>query len=250
MIINIKNAGFMKSVVVFFGFTNCYRVSVIFFCAMCLSLNACSSKKNVVSIDESADYKSARELPPLTKKQIKLSSGNAVLPASQASDKQVVGASKNSDLTLHASPGINSSDETSSATSETVAAPTQLTKQPYTVTPALLVDNNTTQLSLDTNTDDAWTFLTNKLAGSNITVFSRNKSAGRIAIGCAEIGRDTHTIQSGKWSIFKRKEIVMNEYCSLKVFNSANSTRVSVLNRSNQTASIDESRMIFKRLLN
>ena len=79
-------------------------------------------------------------------------------------------------------------------------------------------DNNRSRLQIDAEFDQAWAYLTNNLQKSDVTIFARNKAAGRFSIGCAGLAtEDVEVRKEGGWSFFVRKPTEDLEYCALQV---------------------------------
>lgn len=228
-------------------------------------LTACGSKEIVQTTDDSADYKSARALPPLKK-----SSEVAKQAAKPAADVALEGVSDEpltaldslvGDATANSEAVDNidaeniaieniATDNESAPQASTLDAgqPTQID-----ALSARVVDANQgkSRLEISTDFDGAWQYLSNSLKKSDVTVFSRNKTAGRIAIGCAGVAEDkVVTSKKGGWSFFKRNTDQEFEYCSLKVTGSRNATLISVLDRSGAEVAGENSASLFSRILN
>ncbi len=188
-----------------------------------LTLAACQSGRVIQTEDGSADYKSERLLPPLKK-------------ASTAS------ASVQS-----------STDELGStaAQSQPVAAANQNEgSQPVFNGAQITGVSGKSRLVILSSIDDAWSPLMARLIESDITVFSRNKAAGKVSIGCTDIEADSaQRIKSGRWSILNRKKQKVAEYCALKVADRKGRTVVSVLDREGKEVPADKGRVVLNRIL-
>ena len=106
-------------------------------------------------------------------------------------------------------------------------------------------------LQINRDIDGAWRYLRQSLSQSDITVHTRNKSAGRFAIGCAAVDADENVsvTKSGGWSIFRRTPNE-TEHCSLQVVADKGASEVRVYDRSGQPVAAAQARSLFARLLN
>ncbi len=224
-----------------------------------IALSACNRGRVVSTQDDSADYKSAQALPPLKKPAPKpiVVAGSAdtsqsidlAEPLTVASvdepfesdldqQKQVDAEVLNSLVSEEAETGAKNIDLTTSAQINTEAV--------------IVVVGDEAKLSIERDADNAWAWLIDALANSDLTVFSRNKAAGRISIGCGEIGNSTANAvkRSGGWSIFNRKQQRISEYCALITQQKRGTTLVKVLDRAGNEVSAEYGRRILERVLN
>jgi uncharacterized lipoprotein len=205
-----------------------FKRSALFFLVtlVALSLSACKGGKKLVTTDESADYKSAISLPPLKKpsRVVVTQNKTSARPASDSGDAvEENGAS--------ASAPVSKAAETPSAT---------------------VVDagSGLAQLEVAADFGSAWDYLNVSLQQSDLTVFSRNKEAGRFSIGCASIETAPTVVKSGRWSFFNRNKQQNLEYCALQVVENRGITVVSVLNQAGEEVSGEYSKKLFSRMLN
>ncbi|MBL4673480.1 MAG: outer membrane protein assembly factor BamC [Arenicella sp.] len=214
------------------------RSAFIFLVALIsLSLSACGGGKKIVTSDDSADYKSARSLPPLKK------------------PSRVVVSQKNSDTRPAADSGIvdESSAKVVEKTDALASSPViNVAKIPVEQLSATVVDVGSGQARLEVaaDFDRAWDYLNVSLQQSDLTVFSRNKEAGRFSIGCANIAAAPTVVKSGRWSFFNRDKQQSLEYCALRAVEKRGITVVSVLNQAGEEVSGEYSKKVFSRILN
>lgn len=244
-----------------------------------LGLAACQSGKVVDTVDDSADYRSARALPPL-KRADQVKPGVSVAPevsqpkatalesestlaAEQGApvvsvdtpsdgveresiviepniDNEAMSVSRDDDMP--SSPQVSSADELGGASSMSTGS----------MLSSLVSDDDATKLEIQSDFEGAWSFLTGRLVESELTVFSRNKAAGRISIGCGDIS-DSEKVEvsrAGGWSIFNRRKAQASEYCALQTEESKGRTLVSVLNRSGQEVGAEYGRNILNKIIN
>ena len=215
--------------------TNTRAFAICVLVVATLSVSACGRNKIVNTVDDSAEYKSAKALPPLQKPRS--IDPKPVIASQPAVTESVVSTqtAATEDQKVVAAPVTSSeSKPASSADSEIVIA------------------NNKAKLIINSDLDSAWGLLTNSLTNSELTVFSRNKTAGRIAIGCAEIGNDTQSSvkRAGGWSIFSRKKQRTSEYCALQTQERKGQTLVRVLDRTGEEVTAEYGRVILARVFN
>ncbi len=247
--------------------------------ASLMVIGGCANKDIVVSKDNSADYKSARLLPPLIKPTEEplvastptdnVADNGAASELIEIVETQPIDVPTQSDpiskpevIISQVSDPMESNpvqetavavapievDNSSDGSSELAPAALDSTNIPE-LEPGMLTDGDTVKLILNSEFDSAWSYLTSQLAGSEVTVFSRNKSAGRIAIGCAEIRDGAAPSNNSKWSIFNRKAKRADEYCSLQAVERKGTTTVSVLNREGREVAGDDARLVLNKLL-
>ena len=201
-----------------------------------LSLSACGGGKNISSKDSSAEYKSAQSLPPLKKPsgtEAIVSAPGATTPEVASESAQNTVADNSNDVSRPAVVTANESEVGSSTISASVT-----TNKP-----------GQARLEIAADFDQAWDYLSSSLQKSDITVFSRNKEAGRFSIGCANIAAAPTVTRSGRWSFFNRSKENL-EHCALQAIGKRGSTTVSVLNRAGEEVSGEYSNEVFGRLLN
>jgi len=253
-----------------------------------LNLTGCGGR-NVITQDDSADYKSARALPPLKKRAAVTYSAPAPVQEPAPITTQTVepiitpsdtAAVETQDL-VDESNVIES--ETTEQRDDVLGQTVQPTVDPITEpSPEALVasveptpevgttpvstaalsndasqpqtelispQSNVSRLRVDADANPAWQYLVAKLAESDLTVHARNKKAGRFSIGCNGIETGQGVIKSGGWSIFTRKSEKISDYCSLLTTTSRGTTTVKVVDRSGVEASAESASAIFARLL-
>ena len=134
----------------------------VIFIGAFLLLNGCSGNKVVVTTDDSADYQSARQLPPLNK-------GGVIGRESQSA------------------PLVDA---------QTASAPKQALNM------SIVNISNNSRLKIDTNIDNVWDSLLAELKHAAITVHSRNTGSSRIEIGCGDVDEGAEVVKRGGWSLF------------------------------------------------
>lgn len=215
------------------GFVICFAVL----------LAACGGDKVVVTTDDSADYRTAKQLPPL-KKQV------AVPPA-------VVRTEPRPAEPKPAEPTPAQSRTEKSNTAESKPKPSQPTPaKPAKQTPAqrvftvgvVDVSNDIKRLKIDAVIDPAWGHLLEKLRSSGVTVHSRNKTAGRIEIGCGQIDDGSAMTERSGWKIFNKDDLIY-EYCALELSEDKGSTFLSVQNRLGIEVSGNDALTVFNKIL-
>jgi uncharacterized lipoprotein len=225
-----------------------------------LSLSACGGGKKIITSDDSADYKSARSLPPLKKPSpvaVSKSDSNerpatdsgvveepsaevAGEPSAEVAGKPSAEVAEKNDA-LASAPATNAAE-----TSFTNAAETSFEQLSATVVDA---GSGQAKLEVAAEFDRAWDYLNASLQQSDLTVFSRNKQAGRFSIGCADIEAAPTVVKSGRWSFFNRDKQQVLEYCALQVVEKRSITIVSVLNQAGEEVSGEYSKKLFSRIL-
>jgi len=207
------------------------RSALIFLVAMiALNLSACRGGKKIVTTDDSAEYKSAISLPPLKKpsRVVVSHSDTNVQPASDSGDV----VEKNDALAPEPASNV---------------AGTPMKQITATVVNA---GSGLAQLEVAADFGRAWDYLNASLQQSGLTVFSRNKEAGRFSIGCASIATAPTVVKSGRWSFFNRNKQQSLEYCALQVVEKRGITVVSVLNQAGKEVSGEYSKKLYSRILN
>jgi len=217
---------------------------------LALVLTACGGRSTVVTQDDSAEYQSARSLPPLKKPNTRDQGGpeaQTVVVADAASPpvEQPVPPSQSVipvDVQENGQPPAKS-DQTKFDASTVVVG--EVVQQ----------SNGEVVLSLNAGAEESWQYLRNLLSQSDITVHTRNKSAGRFAVGCdgVDVPRLTDPTvdveRKGRWSIFKRNP-ESTVYCGLQLVAKKTSSVVTLRDRSGQAVPADLARSFFARLLN
>ena len=184
-------------------------------------VSACGGGNKVVNTtDNSAEYKSAKSLPPLSKPTNTQTVRADTVDAESVSIPNVAQPAVNKQAGRLA--GVSSIEEGSKHT----------------------------RLKINAGFDQAWELLSADIQKSDLTVFSRNKVAGRFSIGCANIYTESEESTSSGWSFFNRNRQQKLEYCALELIEKRGSTVVSVVNRANEEVSADYSKGLFTRLLN
>lgn len=211
-----------------------------------VALSACGRGRVISTQDDSADYKSARALPPLKKPE-----SEPVVAARpvETSQPAVVTAVEKPQL-------IESQLENSGLEAETVADGNSIAESSALASSnseaVISVTGDKAKLIINREVDEAWDWLIDNLSRSDLTVFSRNKTAGRISIGCGEIdgGAEGGVKRSGGWSIFTRKKQRISEYCALETQGKRGQTIVKMLDRAGDDVSAQYGRPVLERVLN
>lgn len=206
-----------------------------------LLMTGCSNKDVVQTVDDSADYRSARSLPPLKKpgQNRSLPSANDEVE-SAPQDVVLTEPEQQPELVNQAAENKAQSEASASTASEPVIAASVVAN-----------DDGESFLQINAPLEQAWEFLADSLQKSDVTIFARNEAAGRFSIGCGDIIDDNVTVQKrGGWSIFTRDKPEELEYCALQVVEQKDQALVSVLNRSGEVVSAASSNSVFKRILN
>lgn len=249
-----------------------------------VGLSACGGGKKVVTSDNSASYKGAVSLQPLKRPTPSTTvydpavKAAAVTSVEDVSDKTVVEVEREEAAVLEqayipeitspseviGSPELTESPEL--ADSPELANSPDLAESPEVASvdaeqkseevveatggfEIINTDIGETRMSIDAGFDQAWTSVNENLKTSDLTVFSRNKVAGRFAIGCGDIEAATKEVKKSGWSFFNREKPENLEYCALEVFERRDKSFVRVLNRSGVEVSDQYSRPIFERIL-
>lgn len=218
-----------------------------------LSLSACGSGKKIVTSDDSADYKSARSLPPLKKPSPVVTSRNNT-NARPATDSSIVEepSAEVAGKPLAEVAGKPSAEVVEKTDALASGADTNTAEAPFEQLSSTVVDSDSGQAQLEVaaDFDRAWDYLNASLQQSDLTVFSRNKEAGRFSIGCANIAAAPTVVKSGRWSFFNRGKQQSLEYCALQAVEKRGTTVVSVLNQAGEEVSGEYSKKLFSRMLN
>jgi len=226
-------------------------VSVLALISMAVLVSACGSKRVIQTSDDSADYKSARSLPPLKKPSqvaVQTSTGQTATAEVSAVAAEEETAPESFDIVEE--PLLDELAETEPLGGD---SPATLIESESAEIDARVIEGSqgAAQLEISTGFDPAWRYLSASLQKSDVTVFSRTKSAGRFAVGCSGIAEDTVSVQQkGRWSFFKRDKNQKFEYCSLKMVEKRGVTLVSVLDRNGSEVASENSAGLFERILN
>ena len=191
------------------NFTNAQIKATLTICL--LSLTACSGNRVVTTTDDSADYKSAVQLPPLIK------------TASSVPD--VVDISTPPEI---AEDNTGSIDEITASIEE--------------------VSANRVRMNIDATGDQAWDFVLDSLRDSEVTLQGRNKTANFFEIGCGDVVSDLDANQTG-WRVFGADNEV-TEYCLLKLTSNRGATQVTAFDRAGSEFSSSDATEIFNKIFN
>ena len=190
-------------------------------------VSACGGGNKVVTTtDNSAEYKSAKSLPPLSKPST----------VTQTANTQVAKAGSIAD---DGASTPNAGQAVAEKQTVTLAAVSSIEE-----------DTKHTRLKIGTEFDQAWQLLSADLQKSDLTIFSRNKAAGRFSVGCANVYTESEESKTSGWSFFNRNRQQKLEYCAIELSEKRGSTIVSVFNRANEEVSAEYSKGLFTRLLN
>ncbi|MEO0375237.1 MAG: serine/threonine-protein kinase [Cyanobacteria bacterium P01_A01_bin.17] len=119
---------------------------------------------------------------------------------------------------------------------------TLLPDAPNTMPPATAVENpyltqqeagsGARRLLVAADFDESWDYVFERAKNAGLSIFTRNKSASKLLIGCADIPDEGAVAQSGRWTIFRRDSSAGEEdYCALLLDSDRNGTQVRVLNK-------------------
>ena len=226
-----------------------YRVSrVVIVLVLTLFLASCGSGGKVSTQDKSVEYQSARKLPPLKKPSPVVSSVPAEANEGGVEESPTSGeVAAAQSLDPSADTLTQESDSTTGASSAVANTSTQKVEAQITN-----LRNNIARLTVASEFDAAWDYLTTRLARSSVTVFSRNKAAGRFAIGCAafRVPDEGSSSRSGGWAIFNRGSGKDEEYCALSVSTARGNTVVSALDREGEEVGKAGAVLVFNEILN
>lgn len=201
---------------------------------MMVFISACGSKgKKVVTVDESAEYKSATSLQPLKRSTVDSSSPSIatkeVSVVTNAYEEQEINEQPNGQ------PDNKSYD--------------QSIEQNSLISTVVSASNGASRMEVSADFESAWVYLNNNLKTSDLTVFSRNKAAKRVAIGCNGIEAEADSVTKSRWSFFNKDKYQRSEYCALELLEKRGKVHVSVLNRSGVEVLSAFSEPVFKRIL-
>ncbi len=215
---------------------------VIFSLVTACLLTGCNNKRIIQSVDDSAEYKSARALPPLIKPSGSPAS-KPVLDDEPEVPEDVVIAESEAPVAVEQTVAV--------AETDVVPEPEPQSKQRTLTARVVETRGGRSKLVIDASFAEAWAYLAANLQKSDVTIFSRNETAGRFAIGCADIPEKAVRVQKrGGWSIFMRDKTEPSEYCGLQTVEEKGQTAVTVLNRAGVVVPAESSNKIFARILN
>jgi len=220
--------------------------------ALAILLTACGAKGVIQTTDESAEYKSARSLPPLKKPSevVEETSVAQSVSSSTVSSDAVLTDEGEQRAILQAE--VDAQGLITDKPIEVSEPSPELEPLPETLSASAVdVGDSKSQLEITGNFDRAWQYLAATLQKSEVTVFSRNNAAGRFAIGCSGVAEDRVVVEKkGGWSFFKRGKDQEAEYCSLKLSEKRGLTYVSVHDRNGIEVANQNSANLFARILN
>lgn len=193
-----------------------------------VSLSACNSGKKIITADDSASYKESVTLQPLKRPSAAAVDGGNRQEIPTPNDV----ANVETPLT-----DVNSSTENIDLTTDFIASE------------IISGDAGESRLLVDAEFDQAWSYLNDNLQTSDLTVFSRNKVAGRFAIGCGNIAAAPSIVKKGGWSFLNRDRLESLEYCALELIEKRGKSYLSVLNRSGVEVMGEFSTPVFERIL-
>ena len=220
-----------------FSLSRVLRWVMVSLIATCL-LTGCNNKRIVQTVDDSAEYKSARALPPLIKPSASPVSAPEI-DDQPSVPEDVVLAEPEAPVAVTQTVAVAEPEPETHSTQRTLTARVVETRGGH------------SKLLIDAPLVEAWAYLAANLQKSDVTIFSRNETAGRFAIGCADIPEKAVRVQKrGGWSIFTREKSEPSEYCGLQTVEEKGQTAVTVLNRAGLVVSAESSNKIFARILN
>jgi uncharacterized lipoprotein len=207
-------------------------LSILALACAFLSLSACGGAKKVSTKDNSTEYKSARALAPLKK------------------PSRVVSTARKNPVVGTASTQVSTQERSVSVPLETADSRGEIRQNLVIESNIVTVKSGQARLQIMADFDQAWEQLNANLQASDLTVFSRNKAAGRFSIGCLNLEAAPEVIKKGRWSFFNRDKQEEREYCALQVISKRGLSTVSVLNRAGEEVSAEYSNSVLKRLTN
>ncbi len=254
---------------------------ILFISTVLFALTACTGSKDVVTYDSSVEYRNAITLPPLKKpsrqqpeetaKQIDsieesidivTNNGQVEEPQEfiedQFENETPVVVDLEPSLEIEESENIIEeveleeerigSEVTDSSKVTEQASPIN-TKKHIINSRVIESNDNGVRLQIEEGFAGAWGFLSENLKRSNITVYNKNQSALRFAIGCGDMEEEPLVTKRGGWSFFNKKP-QKTEHCSLQLASSKANTTVAVLSRSGDEVAASAAKELFSRLLN
>ena len=252
------------------------RTKLLLGFGLALCLSACGGGKVIETKDDSVDYRSAQSLPPLKKpeligrplQQTSSVQAAAIEPVDLEPVEEITGSDESVDA-LDSSDVAEQQIETQSSDdqqTEELSAIDQSSQYPEpeieSSAPALssrpMVNSKVVRgqagysmLQIEADSDTAWTYVLESLQASDITVFTRNKDAGKFSIGCGDIPSQQKVVKKGGWSIFNRqKSTGESPYCSLNMIESKTYVSVAVFDKLGQPVDSQYSEPLFNRLMN
>ena len=232
-----------------------YQTAVLFVIMIALSACAAGTKK---SVDNSADYRSAQSLPPLKKPDRE----SKVIVQDQGASPTILNESisnRDQETQIADQPAIG----TAGNTIDEPIASQDATQKNGVLRQSELVESASTdsitatvvearpgvsRLHVDAKFDSAWSYLSRQLQSSSMTVFTRNKDAGRVDIGCGQLDEQSQTSKSGGWSVFRRDRRKLSDYCALQIGERRGATIVTLLDRQGDEVVGEFSAKIFNQL--
>ena len=219
---------------------NTYNRSLLFILLTIVLFNFAACGGIRAASDSSADYKSARSLPPLKKPE---QQSPVVLSDDIAPVESLLETANESD-------SIESSVDQQISSADESLANQKVQNLSLIATQVVEPRAGVSRLQIDADFSQAWEFLSNRLQRSEVTIFTRNKDAGRIAIGCGQIDSRNGATKSGGWSIFSRDRKTKFDYCAIQLDERRGVTTASLLDRQGEEIAGDFSANIFKRINN
>lgn len=251
---------------------------ILFISIVLIALSACTGSKDVVTYDSSVEYRNAISLPPLKKPSQPQSHQNtqqtSSVETSQApiefvvNDEQVavpeeviedqyenempvvIDLEPSSEV---AEPEENTEEaelEEEFISSEVIEQTSSNDSVKQIVNARVIEPNaNSARLQIEDGFIGAWEFLSDNLKRSDITVYNKNQSAQRFAIGCGDMEEEPQVTKRGGWSFFNKKP-QKTEHCSLQLASSKSNTTAAVLSRSGEEVAASAAKELFSRLLN
>ena len=226
-----------------------------------VTLAACTGSKNVVTYDNSVEYRNAISLPPLKK----LSQQNTV----QTPNPEINSVSEidseyplepDTPVVFDVEP-ILETEETDQIIEDSLVLDQHIDEEQkvvindastekYSINARVIEPNsNSARLQIEEGFTTAWEYLSDNLKQSDITVYNKNQAAQRVAIGCGDMEEEPIVTKRGGWSFFNKKP-QQTEHCSLQLASSKSNTTVAVLSRSGEEVSASAAKELFSRLLN
>jgi uncharacterized lipoprotein len=197
-------------------------------------LIGCGGSKTVITADDSAEYRNAVSLPPLKKPTAPSVISSDADSVAVTAGIETPSASSQQSSTSDQTPAVLENKSIGNATSARVIG----------------LDGDIARLKINAGLDSAWSYLSEHLKRSDITVHTRSKTARRFSIGCASLqAKPTNSPKRSAWSFFAKKK-TPTEHCSLLLASSRSETQVKLLNRSGAEYKSDVSKPLFARLLN
>lgn len=228
---------------------NIKRIECYLLLGLCGSIAACGGKQ-VVTLDDSAEYHAAKSLPPLKKPSSLTPAASAEVGVAMADDQGKPLAAE--DLASLKRPNRKDTSQVSAATEEIsreMAAIIPTNKHDAIIARVIESEEDVVRLQIDGGFETAWSYVSSNLRKSDITVHNRNRSAGRFAIGCGKLADSPTVIKHGGWSIFSRKP-ERQEYCAIQLLANKSVTLVTLNNRDGGEIAAESAKQVFTRLLN